>query len=94
MIDSSDNQEEYQHPFFQMTRPQDRLMGFGRTWEYAGHYHFGEPRGKRKQRVARHTYSNKQPRVYFEDLSSKDFCHSTKSKRDALLALLENFGTF
>ena len=77
-----------------MMRPQDLLLGFGRTWEYAGIYHFGEPRGKRKVRISNHTQKNKLPRLYFEELSSRDFCHSTKGKRDALLTLLDTMGSF
>lgn len=86
--------EEYSHPFFQMTRPEDKLLGFGRTWEYGGVYHFGEPPCKRKTRVLRHIYQKTLPRVYYEKLSPKEFCQSTKGKRDALFSLLESFGSF
>jgi hypothetical protein len=48
--------QEETHPFFNIIKAEDKLMGLGRTWEYGGSYFFGESSKKRKMKILRHIY--------------------------------------
>lgn len=86
--------QEETHPFFDVIKAEDKLMGLGRTWEYGGSYYFGESNKKRRMKILRHIYDSKQPRIYHENISSREFCYRQKQKREGCLQLLENFGSF
>ena len=85
--------QEENHPFFNMIKASDKLMGLGRNWEYGGIYFFGESNKMRRMKILRHIYQAKQPRIYHENISSREYCFRMGKKRETNLKLLDNFGT-